>query len=70
MYIGHIIFVSYFIVGSFLVFYWYKRYYHKKYNELMNKGEVEKGAGELFFLFLLVFWPIVIIKNIIKHRTL
>ena len=65
-----IVVITYFVIGLVLVFYWYERDYHKEYVELNEKEEVEKGMVNMFLLFLWVFWPINMIKNIVKHKKI
>jgi hypothetical protein len=60
--------ITYFIIGLILTFYWYERDYHKEYVELEKTDGVEKGTGNIFLLILWFFWPINMIKNIIKYK--
>ena len=58
----------YLVVGILLAIYWFKRDYSKEYNELAENKEVEKGMAELLMLIMCLFWPIVMVKNLIKYK--
>lgn len=62
--------IVYFVLGLVLAFYWYERDYSKKYEELEKEEGVEKGMVNIFLLFLWVFWPINMIKNLIKYKKI
>ena len=62
--------MAYLIVGFLLCFYWFDRDYSKEYKELEDSEEEDKGGMNIILLVLAVFWPIVVIKNIIKYRKL
>lgn len=62
--------IVYFVLGLILTLYWYERDYSKKYKELEQKEGVEKGMANIFLLFLWVFWPINMIKNLIKYKKI
>ena len=51
-----------------LAIYWFKRDYSKEYHELAKNKEVEKGMAELLMLIMCLFWPIVMVKNLIKYK--
>ena len=51
-----------------LAIYWFKRDYSKEYNELTKNKEVEKGMAELLMFIMCLFWPIVLVKNLIKYK--
>ena len=51
-----------------LAIYWFKRDYSKEYNELAKNNDVEKGMAELLMLVMCLFWPIVMVKNLIKYK--
>jgi hypothetical protein len=58
----------YLVVGLLLAIYWFKRDYSKEYNELAKNKEVEKGMAELLMFIMCLFWPIVMVKNLIKYK--
>ena len=62
--------IVYFVLGLILTLYWYERDYGKKYKELEQKEGVEKGMANIFLLFLWAFWPINMIKNLIKYKKI
>lgn len=62
--------IVYFVLGLVLAFYWYERDYSKKYEELEQGEGVENGMVNIFLLFLWAFWPINMIKNIIKYKKI
>lgn len=62
--------IVYFVLGLVLAFYWYERDYSKKYEELEKEEGVEKGMVNIFLLFLWAFWPINMIKNLIKYKKI
>jgi H+/gluconate symporter-like permease len=58
----------YLVVGVLLAIYWFKRDYSKEYKELAKNKEVEKGMAELLMVIMCLFWPIVMVKNLIKYK--
>ena len=63
--------VSYCVIGFALSFYWFKRDYEEEYEKVDEGDEpIEKGMAGLLLLAFIIFWPIVLIKNLIKHKTL
>jgi hypothetical protein len=54
-----------------LSFYWFKRDYEEEYEKVDEGDEpIEKGMAGLLLLAFTIFWPFVLIKNLIKHKTL
>ena len=71
MQLQHIAIMAYFIVGFVLSYYWFARDYEDEYEKSIDDGEpVEKGMVSFLLLLMTVFWPIVLVKNLIKHKTL
>lgn len=69
MELSGIISVIYFIIGFALSIYWFNKDYAKSYNAAVAEGDVEKGMSSIFLVVLMLFWPIKLVKNIIKrHR--
>lgn len=68
--IGCIIMAIYLIVGIILCLYWFDRDYSKQYDELVKNDIPDKGMASMFLLMLWVFWPINLIKNIIKYNKI
>jgi CHASE3 domain sensor protein len=63
--------IVYLFVGVVLTYYWFTRDYEKDYEKSIEKGEeVEKGMANLLMLMMTAFWPIILIKNLIKRKTL
>ena len=62
--------IVYFVLGLILVLYWYDRDYHQEYIDLEKGEKVEKGMASTFLLFLWLFWPINMIKNIMKYKRI
>ena len=61
----------YSLVGLALSMYWFTKYYEKKCKKSLEDGEPrEKGMVSFILLLMTILWPIVIVKNIILHRTL
>ena len=53
-----------------LAIYWFKRDYYREYKELAKNKDVEKGMAELLMLIMCLFWPIVMVKNLIKYKRI
>lgn len=71
MEIQHVAIIVYLFIGLILTYYWFTRDYEKEYEESIEKGEeVEKGMVNLLMLMMTAFWPIILIKNLIKRKTL
>lgn len=71
MQLQHIAIMVYFIIGFVLSSYWFTRDYEEEYKKSIEDGEsVEKGMVSFLLLLMTVFWPIVLVKNLIKHKTL
>lgn len=67
--INSIISISYLAIGFILAIYWFYQDYTELYNQVVIEGKEEKGMTSIFLVLLMVFWPIKLIKNIIKkHR--
>jgi len=63
--------VSYCVIGFVLSFYWFKRDYEEEYERADENDEpIERGMVGLLLLGFIAFWPFVLIKNLIKHKTL
>lgn len=56
----------YFIIGLFVTKYDWDKNYKKDYDELKAIGEVEDGIVAMHMLLTTIFWPLVLIKNIMK----
>ena len=62
---------SYFCIGVVLSMYWFTKYYEKSYVEsLGNEEPKERGMVSFILSMMTILWPIVVVKNIILHRTL
>lgn len=70
MEISTIIGVSYFVIGFVLAFYWFAKDYKKEYDELVDNDIPDRGVTSLFLLGLWLFWPIYLIKNIVKYKII
>lgn len=71
MQLQYIAIMAYFIVGFVLSYYWFARDYEEEYKKSIEDGEsVEKGMVSFLLLLMTVFWPIVLVKNLIRHKTL
>jgi hypothetical protein len=70
MCIGSICVTSYLVIGFVLSLYWFKRDYSKEYEECAKSGTLEKGVTEILLLLIWVFWPINMIKNVIKYNKI
>jgi hypothetical protein len=68
--IGSIITTVYFVVGGILTFYWFNKEYSENYEKQVKDGLEEKGMVNIFLLLLWVFWPIKLIKNIIRRKKI
>ena len=62
--------ISYFTVGFILALYWFKKDYSKEYDELVKSDIPDRGITNLFLLGLWLFWPIYLVKNIIKYKRI
>ena len=63
--------VSYCVIGFALSFYWFKRDYEEEYERADENDEpIERGMVGLLLLGFIAFSPFVLIKNLIKHKTL
>ena len=61
----------YSLVGLTLSMYWFTKYYEKDCNKIIEDGEPrETGMVSFILLLMTILWHIVIVKNIILHRTL
>ena len=70
MEISTIVGVSYFVIGFVLAFYWFSRDYAEEYDELITNDIPDRGITSLFLLGLWLFWPINLIKNIVKYKRI
>jgi len=65
-----ILVVVYFIVGVILALYWFKTDYAESYKSSVEDGTEEKGMTCIFLLLLIIFWPIKLVRNLIKKRRI
>jgi uncharacterized membrane protein YphA (DoxX/SURF4 family) len=65
-----ILVVVYFIVGVILALYWFKTDYAESYKSSVENGTEEKGMTCIFLLLLIIFWPIKLVRNLIKKRRI
>ena len=70
MEISTIIGISYFVTGFILAFYWFTKDYKNEYDELVENDIPDRGITSLFLLGLWLFWPIFLVKNIVKHKRI
>jgi hypothetical protein len=70
MSITEILTSTYFIAGMILAFYWFSRDYSREYRKDIENGNVEKGMVSIFLLCLVVLWPVNLIKNLVKRKTI
>ncbi len=68
--ISSIVTISYFVIGFILAFYWFNHDYAESYNEAVESDMEEAGMTSIFLLVLTFFWPIKLIKNLIKKRRI
>lgn len=68
--ISGIISVSYFIIGFILSIYWFNKEYAESYNEAVANKNIEKGMSSISMLGFMLFWPIKLVKNIIKKKRI
>jgi hypothetical protein len=65
---GDALIIVYFVVGILLTFYWWDKHYEKIYNEAKESEEgVDESMSVIFLTILTVFWPIVLIRKLIKR---
>ena len=61
----------YSLVGLALAMYWFTKYYERDYKKSIEDEEPkEKGMVSFILLVMTILWPIIVIKNIILHKTL
>ena len=70
MFIEMLTVTIYFVIGIALVSYWYNHEYAKDYEKMIEEDPHEKGVGDTFLLFICAFWPIKLVKNLIKTKKL
>ena len=70
MSISGILSVSYFVIGFVLAIYWFNKEYAKSYDEAVANNNVEKGMSSISMLGFMIFWPIKLIKNIVKKKRI
>jgi hypothetical protein len=70
MFMGDALIIVYFVIGILLMFYWWDKHYEKIYNEAKESEEgVDESMSVIFLTILTVFWPIVLIRKLIKRYT-
>lgn len=60
----------YIAIGIILMLYWDNKEYANSYKKTKSEGEVEKGMISILFLFLVFFWPIKLIINLIRKKRI
>ena len=56
----------YFVVGLILSLVWWEQEYKVEYEYEKEYGEVESGMAILHMTWLMIFWPIKLLKNYIE----
>ena len=56
----------YILIGLFVMNNYWKKNHEKEYKDLKEKREVEDGMVILYMLGITIFWPIVLVKNLIN----
>ena len=56
----------YILIGFFVMNYDWKKNHEKEYEELKRKKEADKGMAMIYMLCITIFWPIVLVKNLIN----
>lgn len=59
--------ILYFIIGIFVSIYFWKKDYEEEYNQLKENGECEESMAIILLLFILIFWPIKFIIELINY---
>lgn len=62
--------IIYLVIGLVLAFYWFNKDYEKEYDELVKSDIPDRGVTNLFLLCMWVFWPIYLMKNLIKYKRI
>lgn len=57
----------YIIIGLFVANYYFDKWYGEEYYLAKIKGEIEPGMLNIQLLFMTIFWPLLIIKDIIDN---
>ena len=68
--INSIISISYLVMGFILSIYWFNKDYADSYNAAIVDGNVEKGMSSMTMLGLMIFWPFVFVRNLIKKKRI
>ena len=61
-----IIEIIYFIIGIYCEHYYWNKWYKSEYKEAKKHGNIEKGTCSLIMLFIIFFWPLCIVYDMIK----
>ena len=63
-----IIVLCYLVIGIALMAYWWHKSYQEEYEKAKKNDElVEDNMATLTLLFMLFFWPLILIGKFIKH---
>lgn len=66
MELSNILAVAYLFIGFVLSQYWADNDYEEELEKAVKEHRQEKGMTSIFLLLLMFFWPIKIVRNIIK----
>lgn len=60
--------ILYIIVGLFVAYYYFDKWYGEEYYLAKIKGEIEPPMVSIQLLFMTIIWPLLIIKDIFDNE--
>ena len=68
--LSSILTLAYLFIGFVLSQYWLDNDYREEHEKAVKEGTEDKGMTNIFLLFLMFFWPLKIVWNVIKKKKI